>query len=111
MSHRRFKAKSKYGNMPTFTDGIRFASLAEARRYGELKLLQKAGEIQDLQLQPRYKMVVDGWLICTYVADFSYRDGKQKIAEDVKGMETALFKIKRKLFHALYPGIELIVSK
>lgn len=49
----------KYGAKPTVVDGIRFASQKEARRYQELKLLVKAGEIGGLLLQPSYDLYVD----------------------------------------------------
>lgn len=94
---------TKYGAQPTSIDGIRFASKAEARRYAQLKLLERAGEIENLELQPPFKLHVNGKLVCTYIADFQYWDkGKAKsIVEDVKGMETAVFKLKRKLFEAV----------
>ena len=47
----------KYNAIPTTVDGIRFASKREARRYLELKLLQKAGHISDLELQPRFRLM------------------------------------------------------
>jgi dsDNA-binding SOS-regulon protein len=65
---------SKYGAVRTEVDGISFASKKEARRYSELKLLERAGEIADLQLQPRFPLTVNGVRVCTYVADFQYRD-------------------------------------
>jgi hypothetical protein len=103
---------TKYGAIPTEVDGIRFASKAEARRYAELKLMESAGVIDRLTLQPRYKLVVDGELIGTYVADFRYLDLEHErfVVEDVKGVETPVFKLKRKLVKALH-GIDIrIVS-
>jgi hypothetical protein len=66
------KPKSKYGNVKTEVDGVLFDSKAEAERYGELKLMERNGEITDLQLQVRYPIEYNGALICTYVADFVY---------------------------------------
>lgn len=113
----------KYRNRPTEVDGIRFASKKEAKRYTQLRLLQMAGEIRDLQCQPRYPLEVDGKLVCTYVADFAYRvpikgttggvgglEMCERVAEDVKGVKTAVFKLKAKLFAACYPHIELRLS-
>lgn len=101
----------KYGNKPTEVDGIRFASKAEARRYSNLKLLERAGEISNLRLQPRYPLVVSGQLVCTYVGDFEYLDNNHDrlVTEDTKGVKTKDFVIKAKLFHALY-GREVVLS-
>lgn len=101
--------QSKYRNKPIVVAGIRFASQAEAKRHLELRLLERAGTIKALQRQPRFPLVVSGKTICTYVGDFYYREGDKECVEDVKGFETALFKIKAKLFHALHPTIELRV--
>lgn len=84
--------KHKYNARPTIVDGITFASAKEARRYGELKLLQMAGKISGLTLQPRYKLVIEE----TYVADFRYIENGETVVEDVKGFLTAAYKRKRK---------------
>jgi predicted nuclease of restriction endonuclease-like RecB superfamily len=84
--------KHKYSARPTIVDGIKFASAKEARRYGELKLLQMAGKISQLELQPRYKLVIEE----TYVADFRYLENGKTVIEDVKGFLTADYKRKRK---------------
>ena len=104
----------KYHNKPVTVDGHRFASQAEARRYGELLLLQRAGQILDLKLQPRYKLEVNGVKIGTYVGDFSYAYSPSVIShpqhvrtvEDVKGVRTAVYRLKKKLMLALH-GIEI----
>ena len=99
--------RHKYGAKPTVVDGIRFASLAEAKRYGELKLLEKAGEITDLVLQPRFVLTASNARypevggrsveIGSYVADFAYRDRDGSyIVEDVKGYRTDLYVWKKK---------------
>lgn len=94
---------NKYRNEPIVVDGIRFASKAEARRYGELKLLVRAGEVFDLRRQVPYEIVVDGHPICRYVADFDYLDKNGlPVTEDVKGVLTPEFKIKAKLFRAAF---------
>jgi hypothetical protein len=101
----------KYRNIPTEVDGIRFASKAEARRYADLKLLERAGEICFLKLQPRYPLTVEGLHVCTYVGDFEYVEAKtgRVITEDKKGVKTKDFIIKAKLFHAIY-GREVTLS-
>jgi len=97
---------NKYGAIATYVDGIRFDSKKEARRYGQLKLMERAGIITDLELQPRYKIVVKNSPICTYVADFRYYDKQRltQVIEDVKSTATAtpVYKIKKKLTEALY---------
>lgn len=88
-------------------DGILFASKMEATRYTQLKLLEKAGEIKELILQPKYLLLPaferngEHFLAINYVADFSYYDCKTKkrVAEEIKGYETDSWKIKKKLFH------------
>lgn len=102
---------NKYRNQPTEVDGIRFASKAEARRYANLKLLERAGEIEGLKLQPRFPLIVNNIHVCTYVADFAYldRNTDREVVEDTKGVKTKDFVIKAKLFHALY-GREIVLS-
>lgn len=105
--------RHKYNAVATVVDGIRFPSKTEARHYCALKALQDRGEISDLKRQVRFPLVVNGELICTYVADFTYREpGKAlRIADDAKGYETAEFKLKAKLFRALERDHELRISK
>lgn len=93
---------TKYHAKRTTIDGITFASKAEAKRYSQLKLLERAGEIRNLELQPSYDLEVNGILICRYVADFRYViRGGQKV-EDVKGVKTPVYKIKKKLMKAIH---------
>jgi hypothetical protein len=87
------KSGHKYGAKPTTVDGKRFASKREARRYGELKLLQQAGKIDALQCQVRFKLVQ----VVHYVADFVYIENGKQIVEDVKGFKTREYKAKKKL--------------
>ena len=104
---------NKMRNVKTTVDGIIFDSMKEARRYHELKLLQRAGEICDLVIQPDYAIIINGHLVCKYIADFSYNlQGGAQVVEDVKGMKSGaawqIFRIKAKLMQALY-GIEVQV--
>lgn len=93
----------KYRNKIVEVDGHRFDSIAEARRYGELMFLASAGEITELQLQPKFPLVVNGELVCTYVADFSYVTRGYIVVEDVKSgpTRTRAYRIKVKLLKAL----------
>lgn len=95
---------SKYGNVKTVVNGIKFDSKREAARYGELMLLWRAGEITELRLQPRFtlqeaSMTPNGDKIptITYVADFSYIDHGELVVEDAKGVRTAVYKLKAKM--------------
>jgi hypothetical protein len=110
--------RSKFGAVKTTIDGITFDSKAEARRYGELKTLLELGLIIDLELQPRYelqpayKKAGKTVRAIDYIADFRYRDRTGRvIIEDVKGMETAVFKLKKKMFEYRYPEFTLTLVK
>ena len=99
---------NKYRNIPKRVDGILFQSTKESRRYSELKALQQAGVIRDLETQPKFKLEINGVHITTYYADFRYHDNERRaeVVEDVKGMRTQLYIIKRRLMQAVY-GIEV----
>jgi len=109
---------NKYGARRVQVDGIWFDSKAEARRYGSLKMLEKAktNRIKDLQCHPKFDLYgPNSILICTYKPDFTYTelDGYNNplgmVAEDVKSPATAKredYRLKVKLFKANYPDIE-----
>ncbi len=84
-------------------DGITFDSTREARRYQDLVLMQKAGTISQLRRQVPYGILINGVLICTWVADFVYMgpDGR-RVVEDTKGWKTDIYKLKKKMFEAYY---------
>lgn len=97
--------KRKYGNKKVTIDNVEFDSLAEARRYEQLKLMEQAGAISDLRLQPRYELqrgFTDSAGVkqraIVYIADFSYSEGGLRVVEDVKGKAVAAYLIKKKLF-------------
>lgn len=83
-----------------------FASDVEAKRYAELRLMQRLGEISKLSCQQSYPLLVNGYLIGTYRADFVYESNGTLVIEDVKGKGkeaiTDIFKLKCKLMKALY---------
>ena len=106
----------KYGNKKTKVDDILFDSKKEAKRYVELKLLLRGGNIQNLIVQPVYLLQnafkAYGKTIrkIEYVSDFQYEIKGQIIVEDVKGFKTDVYKLKRKLFLFKYPDIKFIES-
>lgn len=106
---------SKYNNHKTTVDGIEFDSKKEARRYSELRLLERAGQITNLQRQVKFCLiptqfepdtigprggVKKGKRIeheCAYIADFVYTQNGELVVEDTKGFKTKDYIIKRKL--------------
>jgi hypothetical protein len=98
---------SKYHNSHVVEDGITFDSKAEARRYQELRLMLAAGLITALEVHPYYPLVVNGVKVGGYEADFRYvtTEGRAVI-EDVKGVRTDTYRIKKSLVEALY-GIKV----
>jgi len=109
ISELRVGKRHKYGAVPTVVDGHHFPSIKEALRYGSLRLLERAGEISDLELQPSFTFCYKGETIFTYRADFAYRDrhtGK-RVIEDVKGVRTAVYRLKKKIVEAEY-GIKIL---
>lgn len=98
--------KHKYNAKKTVVDGITFDSKKEAVRYKELKALELVGKIDRLELQPRF-VLMDGFRYegkairkIEYIADFLYRDLStyELVVEDVKGVKTDVYKLKKKLF-------------
>jgi hypothetical protein len=100
----------KYGNKKTTVDGLLFDSKLEAKRWQELKILERAGIITALQRQVTYRLEVNGQLICKYIADFEYSENGVVKTEDSKGYITPEFRLKAKLFKALF-GREIIIVK
>ncbi len=105
--------ESKFKNKKTIIDGITFDSKKESQRYSTLKALQDSGKIKDLQMQVKYRIVIDSYKICTYIADFSYKDLttflQPTIVEDVKSEYTKkmpIYRLKKKLMLAVF-GIEI----
>ena len=105
---------NKYRAQKTTVDGIRFDSKKESQRYLTLKLLQKAGLIRNLELQPRFNLdirALDDPLgpskrVGFYKADFRYEEKKdegwQEVVEDAKGLPTSTYRLKKRLTEALY---------
>lgn len=107
--------RSKFNARKTVVDGITFDSAREAKRYSELKLLERAGAIRDLELQVRFELIpsfdCDGkhYRPTSYIADFTYVDAKtgKEVVEDVKGMRTDVYRLKAKLFAFKY-GVSIL---
>ena len=114
--------RQKYGNKKVLVDGISFDSKREANRYTELKMMVRAGEISDLELQKEYELIPSqyektsmpkGKPKCLersvkYIADFVYKDNRtgECVVEDTKGVRTPEYIIKRKLLLYVY-GIRI----
>ena len=115
---------SKYGNRKVKRDGMVFDSKREADRWNELKLLEKAGKISNLQRQVKYELIptqYSDWEYtkngkkkvvereASYIADFVYHDNVlgTEVVEDAKGMRTEAYIIKRKLMKYVH-GIQIV---
>lgn len=94
--------RSKYNARKVTIDGIVFASGHEGARYTELKLLQRAGKITGLELQPKFDFKIEGKKVFLYKADFAYFEGDKRIIEDAKGFKTREYKLKKKIIEAAY---------
>lgn len=114
----------KYHNTKTIADGIKFDSKLEAERYAQLKILERAGVIRALELQPSFELIPSfkkngkTWRRTVYRADFRYIlcEDDSYIIEDVKGSTaviTDVFRLKQKLFEYKYPDytISIVTSK
>lgn len=108
---RLFNSENKYHNRKVTVDGITFDSVKEASRYQELKLLERAGEITALVRQVKIELIPKTKLYraCYYIPDFTYFDKRvqKTIYEDVKGMKTKEYLLKRKLLYWRH-GIEIL---
>lgn len=105
---------NKYHNKKIIIDGHEFDSIKEGEHYKQLKLLEKAGIIKELELQKKFELqpnFIDNngkkHRAITYIVDFYYYDTIEQcyIAEDVKGYKTEVYKIKKKMFMYKYPNI------
>lgn len=111
------KPWQKYHAKKTIVNGTTYDSKKEARRGTELEHLERIGAITNLQRQVRFELQEaytnnkgEHIRAITYVADFVYQQGNRRIVEDTKGIQTDVFKIKKKLFEKRYPEYEFQVS-
>lgn len=98
----QIRRKSKYRNVATTTDGIRYHSKKEAKYAQDLEFRKKAGLIKSWERQVRIELYAYGKHICNYYMDFViyHNDGTVEYVE-IKGYETDVWKIKWKLFEAM----------
>lgn len=107
---------NKYHAQKTWMKGRVYDSKKEANRAFELEMLEKYGKIHNLQKQVPF-VLQEGYINkqgkkirpITYIADFTYEEDGKIIVEDTKGVETEVFKIKRKMLEYKYPDIEFRV--
>ncbi len=102
---------SKFNAIAVVSEGYRFDSLKEERRFFELRCLEKAGQIENLQVHPIYWITRDGELLARYTGDFRYVDRRTGawVIEDVKGgkaTRTRDYVLRKKLVEQQY-GIEI----
>ena len=93
---------TKYKAKKTVIDNITFDSKKEAGRYLDLKTLEMHKRIRDLKLQPCFPFKYDDKVMFKYYADFEYYENDEYIVEDVKGVKTPVYKLKKKLIEAQY---------
>ena len=106
---------NKFGAIATTVDGIRFDSLKEARRWGELRLMEKAGEIRNLRRQVKIPLIGQAAPLKTrtgramkMTVDFAYEDsrlGWAEVLEDSKGTPTRDYEVRRAVVQAM--GLEI----
>lgn len=89
---------------------VYFPSTGEYRRWRDLRLLERAGEISDLERQVRFDLDVNGVHIGRYTADFGYTRNGERVIEDFKGMDTDASKLRRKLVYAIH-GVEVVIVR
>nr|DAZ39099.1 MAG TPA: Endonuclease [Caudoviricetes sp.] len=98
--------RSKFNAKKTTVDGLVFDSRREAKRYVELREMERSGEISNLQRQVRYELIPafdaggKHYRPTSYVADFVYTDAKsgEEVVEDCKGYRTDVYRLKSKMF-------------
>ena len=92
---------TKYRNRKTVVDGITFDSAAEARRWEVLRMLERTGAISGLERAVSFPLAVQGVEVGKYVADFVYYwPNRERVIEDVKGVQTAVFRLKARIMAA-----------
>ena len=105
----------KYRNKKTIIDGITFDSKLEAKRYIQLKTLENANKIKNLELQPKFELQPSfkkngkTYRNIVYKADFKYFDNElgKLVVEDTKGFKTKDYMLKKKMFEYKYQDLEI----
>ncbi len=111
---RKVGKPNKYFAKKTVAMGLKFDSRWEAERWGQLKAMERAGVVDQLDRQVTYLLEVNGQKICNYIADYTYllldEEGLSRfIVEDAKGVLTPEFKLKKKLMLAIH-GIDILLT-
>jgi len=99
--------RNKYNAIKQTYNGEVFDSKKELKRYMELELLLRAKEITDLELHPKFDLMVNGVKIGRYTADFRYKNGSDIIVEDVKSKATKTrdYMLRKKILATYDPPI------
>jgi Protein of unknown function (DUF1064) len=106
------KGMSKFNATSSFYNGIWYQSAKEAQYAFELDVRVKAGELREWQRQVPIELYVNGHKICTYTIDFVEIDKNGgEMWTEIKGVETADWRLRWKLFDALYPERDKQVIK
>lgn len=102
--------RRKFHNVPVEIDGYRFDSTSEGNRYVELRLLERAGDIRQLEIHPRFPLVIHEQDCGVYIADFCYLTAAgERVIEDVKSPATRklpVYRLKKRMVWAVY-GLEI----
>ena len=111
---KKTRRPNKYFAKKTVALGLKFDSRWEAERWGQLKSMERAGIVTQLERQIKYELSINDVKICDYIADFRYlleeEDGLSKLViEDAKGILTPEFKLKKKMMKAIH-GIDIHLS-
>lgn len=112
---------NKYHARKVEIDGETFDSQAECRRWCELKLLERAGQISRLERQVKLALHFNGTPVkirskgfpngraCKYTADFAYFENNVRVFEDYKGKDTEASRLRRAVVEAIY-NVEIRVT-
>lgn len=107
----------KYRNKPVIVDGLKFDSGKEAKRWQELKLLERAGQITQLNRQIAFALAPSVKIVgekrarpaLRFKADFVYYRGDEYVCEDSKGFADTAFRIRQHLMKSVH-GIDVVLS-
>ena len=111
---KKTRRPNKYFAKKTVAMGLKFDSIWESERWGQLKAMERAGVVTQLERQVKYELTINDVKICDYIADFRYlleeENGLSKlVVEDAKGILTPEFKLKKKMMKAIH-GIDIHLS-
>jgi hypothetical protein len=98
---------NKFRAKKTALNGLIFDSQLEARRFGELSLMQKAGAIRNLERQVPFQLSVNSVKVCKMIVDHVFFEGNTRVLEETKSKptKTPVYRLKVRLLKAIYPGI------